>query len=425
MHKLLLITYYWPPAGGPGVQRWLQMLKYLPRLGYDVLVYVPENAFYPIEDPQLTDDIPEGIEVIKAPIREPGQVLRQFAPKRSKRMSAGILKETDTSWSEQFLLGIRGNFFIPDARIGWVKPSVKKLLPLIQERGIQTVITTGPPHSVHLTGLALKKKANIRWVADFRDPWTGIGYHSKLQLSSWAARKHERLEAEVLNTADLVLATSPSTARALQNKTAQVVSVLTNGYEEDIQATTLDTTFSIAHIGSLLSARNPTILWEVLAELKEELDGFQKDLNLVFAGKVSEEVLLTIKKMGLGDCIRDLGYLPHKDVRQLQAQSQVLLLVEIDSPETREILPGKLFEYMASYRPILAIGPEQWDARAILNETASGKCFLYKEKAALKKQIIEWYSLFKEGNLGISSKGVEAYSRENLTHELAKQLRWE
>lgn len=425
MHKLLLITYYWPPAGGPGVQRWLQMLKYLPKMGFDILVYVPENAFYPIEDPQLSDDIPDGIEVLKGPILEPGQVLRQFVPKRSKRMSAGILKEKDASWSEKFLLGIRGNFFIPDARVGWVKPSIKKLLTVIQERNIQTVITTGPPHSVHLTGLALKKKTDVRWVADFRDPWTGIGYHSKLQLSSWAARKHEQLEAEVLNTADLVLATSPSTARALQNKTTQLVSVLTNGYEEAHKAVSLDDTFSIAHIGSLLSARNPTVLWEVLAELKEEIEGFQNDLELVFAGKVSEEVFSAMTEMGLADHIKDLGYLPHKGVRKLQARSQVLLLVEIDSPETREILPGKLFEYMASQRPILAIGPEHWDARDILSETASGKCFLYNEKAALKKQIIEWYSLFKEGNLGISSKGVQAYSRENLTHELAKLLRWE
>jgi hypothetical protein len=407
------------------VQRWLQMLKYLPAMGYEVVVYVPKNAFYPIEDPDLADDIPEGIEVIEGPILEPGQVLSQFVPKRSKRMSAGILKEKEASWSEKFLLGIRGNFFIPDARIGWVKPSVKKLLPLIQERKIQTVITTGPPHSVHLTGLALKKKTNVRWVADFRDPWTGIGYHSKLQLSSWAARRHEQLEREVLNTADLVLATSPSTAQALQDKTKQTVSVLTNGYEEVLRTTSLNTRFSIAHIGSLLSARNPKVLWQVLAELKEEIPDFQRDLELVFAGKVSKEVLLTITKSGLGEQIKNLGYLPHKAVRKLQAESQVLLLLEIDSPETREILPGKLFEYLASHRPILALGPSNWDAKGILDATAAGECFLYSEKTGLKSQIMKWYADYKEGKLHVSSKGLEAYSRENLTHKLVKQLKWE
>lgn len=425
MHKLLLITYYWPPAGGPGVQRWLQMLKYLPNKGFDVLVYVPKKAFYPIEDSELAGDIPEGIEVIPGPIMEPGQVLRQFAPKRSKRMSAGILKEKEASWSEQFLLGIRGNFFIPDARVGWVKPSVKRLLPLVRERGIQTVITTGPPHSVHLIGLALKKKTNVRWVADFRDPWTGIGYHSKLHLSSWAARRHKQLEGEVLNTADHILATSPSTAMKLQNKTNQVVTVLTNGYEEGLKATSLDKRFSIAHIGSLLSARNPTILWEVLAELNEEIEGFQNDLELVFAGTLSEEVLSEITRHGLAKQIKNLGYLPHKTIRKLQAQSQLLLLVEIDSPATKEILPGKLFEYMASYRPILAIGPENWDATNIISKTATGACFLYSEKTALKNQMAKWYAAYKEGKLGVSSEGVEAYSRENLTHELAKRLRWE
>ena len=425
MHKLLLITYYWPPAGGPGVQRWLQMLKHLPEHGFEISVWVPENPFYPIEDAQLVQDIPENIEVLKSPIREPGQFLRWVAPRKTKRISAGILQEKKVGWTERVLLSIRGNLFIPDARIGWVKPSVQKLVPLIQEKNFQTVITSGPPHSLHLIGQELKKSCSIKWVADFRDPWTSIGYHKKLGLGRRASRRHQELEKKVLQSADQILVTSPGTKKEFQTLSTQPIEVLTNGYESLMKKGRLDSDFTLSHIGSLLSARNPKALWQALSELKTEDSFFAEKFRLQLAGTVSEEVIQTIRDSGLEENLLLLGYIPHAEVRQLQAQSQVLLLLEINQAYTTSILPGKLFEYMASLRPILAVGPKGWDAQAILEESQTGRFFGYDQKEAIKAQLKDWFARYQSNTLNVKGIGIEAYSRKNLSAQLASILAWE
>ncbi|MGB5668372.1 MAG: glycosyl transferase family 1, partial [Maribacter sp.] len=197
MQKILIITYYWPPAGGPGVQRWLKFVKYLPEFGIEPVVYIPENPTYPIIDDSFTLDIPKGIKIYKHPIREPYHIARIFSGKKAKRISSGIIKAKNQSVLEKIMLWVRGNFFIPDARINWVKPSVKFLTNIIEIENIDTIITTGPPHSVHLIGHGLKELLGIKWIADFRDPWTSIGYHKKLKLTKNSQRKHRELEHRV------------------------------------------------------------------------------------------------------------------------------------------------------------------------------------------------------------------------------------
>ena len=183
IQKVLIITYYWPPAGGPGVQRWLKFVKYLPQFGIEPIVYCPDNPSYPIIDKSLIDEIPEGIKVIKQPIKEPYRFAQLLSKKRSKTISSGIIPDkAKQTFTDRFLLFIRGNFFIPDARKAWVKPSVQFLSNYIKNEGISTIITTGPPHSLHLIGFQLKQKLKINWIADFRDPWTTIGYHRSLKL---------------------------------------------------------------------------------------------------------------------------------------------------------------------------------------------------------------------------------------------------
>ena len=425
MHKVLLITYYWPPAGGPGVQRWLQMLKHLPEHGFEISVWVPKNPFYPIKDSQLIQDIPDNIEVIKSPIREPGQFLRWIAPGKTKRISSGILQEKKGRWLEGLLLSIRGNLFIPDARIGWVKPSIRKLIPLVQKRNFQTVITTGPPHSLHLIGLELQKSSSIKWVADFRDPWTSIGYHDKLGLGARARRKHLGLEKKVLQSADQILVTSPGTKKEFETLSTQPIEVLTNGYESLMEKGEIDADFTLSHIGSLLSGRNPKALWEAIAELKTEIPLFAEKLKLQLAGTVSEEVIQTIRKFGLEENLVLLGYRPHSEVRQLQARSQVLLLLEINQAYTTSILPGKLFEYMASLRPILAVGPQGWDARTILEETQTGSFFGYDQKEDLKAQLKDWFARYQSNTLNVKGIGIDAFSRQHLSAQLASILAWE
>ena len=192
--KVLIVSYYWPPAGGPGVQRWLKFVKYLPEFDVQPIVYIPENPNYPLVDERLVQDVHPQAIILKHKIFEPYALASVFSKHKTKKISAGIItKNKKQSFVEKLMLWIRGNIFIPDARVFWVNPSIDYLKNYIQENKIETVITTGPPHSLHLIGLGLKKQLAINWIADFRDPWTTIGYHKELKLSKWAAKKHKEL----------------------------------------------------------------------------------------------------------------------------------------------------------------------------------------------------------------------------------------
>ena len=321
------------------------------------------------------------------------------------------------------MLWVRGNLFIPDARVFWVQPSVSFLEKYIQENEIDTIITSGPPHSLHLIGLELKQKLNITWLADFRDPWTTIGYHKSLRLSHFAAKKHKQLESQVLNSADTIIVTSKTTKAEFQVLTTKPIEVITNGFDiEKVDKQTLDTKFSLAHIGSFLSERNPQILWESLVELCHELPDFKTYLEIKLIGAVSQEVLETIAQFGLHSYLNNLGYVSHAEAVAHQRKSQVLLLIEIDSQDTKSILPGKLFEYLISERPIIAIGPMGSDFAEIITNTNTGVFFEYSEKAKLKQTIQEYYTQFLQGNLQSHAIGLQQYSRKNLTQQLVELL---
>jgi galactitol-specific phosphotransferase system IIB component len=303
MQKVLIITYYWPPAGGPGVQRWLKFMKYLRDFEVEPIVYVPENPHYHIIDKSFEAEIPSGITIVKQPIKEPYQLAGIFSKKESKTISSGIIKdEKQQGFLQKMMLWVRGNLFIPDARMLWVKPSVRFLSAYLKENTIETIITTGPPHSLHLIGKQLKENLKLNWIADFRDPWTKIGYHQKLKLTKASQQKHLRLEREVLETADHILTTSFTTKKDFSKITKKPISVITNGFDDDeVEEVVLAEKFRLSHIGSLLSERNPLELWRALQELIAEKEDFAKDLELVFAGKVSESVVSSIKEHHLGN----------------------------------------------------------------------------------------------------------------------------
>jgi len=422
--KVLIITYYWPPAGGPGVQRWLKFVKYLPDFGIEPIVYCPDNPNYPILDPSLVSDVSSDLTVLKTPINEPYKWAQLVSKSKTASLSKGLIaNQKKQSILEKLLLFIRGNFFIPDARVSWVRPSLSFLSDYITEHQIDTIITTGPPHSLHLIGLQLKQKHKIKWLADFRDPWTQIGYHKKLNLSSSAHKKHKNLETSVLQTADEIVVTSQKTKSLFLDLTTKPILVLTNGYDFEItRDNTLDSKFTVSHIGSLLEGRNPSILWEVFSDLLKKFDDFAVAFQLNLIGSVSEEVMSAICSFGLESYVCNIGYIPHKDVLEYQKKSQVLLLIEENSKETEYIIPGKLFEYMASKRPIIAIGPAASDIEKILNQTRSGTYFRYDEKEVLRTLLLEHYETYKTQQLNVDSKGLEAYSRKSLTQELAQKL---
>jgi glycosyltransferase involved in cell wall biosynthesis len=420
--KLLIITYYWPPAGGPGVQRWLKFVKYLPDFNIQPIVYIPENPTYPIIDNGLQSEVSEKAIILKKKIVEPYGFASFLGKNKTKKISSGIIpNQKKQSFVEKTLLWVRGNIFIPDARFLWVKPSVKYLKKYIEENQIDTIVTSGPPHSLHLIGLQLKKELNVKWFADFRDPWTTIGYHKALKLSSSAEKKHKALEKEVLTTADTIIVTSKTTKTEFQAITSQPIEVITNGYDlEKVSKQPLDEKFTLAHIGSFLSERNPRILWKALKELTKENPDFRRDFQLKLIGAVSQEVLDTISEFRLNDFVLNLGYISHQEAVEHQRKSQVLLLIEINSNDTKSIIPGKLFEYMVSERPIIALGPEGSDFAEIITSTNTGVFFLYDELEPLKELLLKYYNLYKEQNLKVHAVGLQQYSRKSLTEQLTK-----
>ncbi|WP_033958824.1 glycosyltransferase family 4 protein [Psychroserpens jangbogonensis] len=423
--KALIITYYWPPAGGPGVQRWLKFVKYLPEFGVEPIVYCPENPNYPIIDESLLDEISEEITILKHTIKEPYGLANLLSKKSSKQISSGVIpKQMKQTFIQKLLLYIRGNFFIPDARKNWIKPSVSFLSEYISKHQIDTIITTGPPHSLHLIGLQLKQKLDIKWYADFRDPWTTIGYHKQLKLSKSSAKKHREFESQVLQTADQIIVTSENTKKEFAAKTKQPITVITNGYDaHHIERPEKDSKFTIAHIGSLLSERNPKQLWEALSELVKENQSFSDAFQLQLIGVVSDDIMETINQFGLANNVKALGYVSHENAIKAQMSSRLLLLVEIDSEDTKVIIPGKLFEYMVSETPIIAVGPKDSDVEVILKSTNTGQYFYYDQKQIIKSQILSYFEAYKANSLTVNAIGLQQYSRKALTKSLADLLK--
>ncbi|TMM57024.1 glycosyltransferase family 4 protein [Maribacter algarum] len=423
MRKVLVITYYWPPAGGPGVQRWLKFVKYLRDFGVEPVVYIPENPNYPIIDDTFEDEIPEDITIYKHRIFEPYRIASIFSKKKTKRISSGIIQTKNQSILEKIMLWVRGNFFIPDARKYWVRPSVKFLYDVLEKDQIDTVITTGPPHSVHLIGYHLKEFKKIKWIADFRDPWTSIGYHKKLKLTSMAQNRHKELEQLVLTKANKIVVTSETTRKEFQAITRQPIEVITNGFDSIVtRKVVLDEKFTISHIGSMLTGRNPKNLWKVIAELIAENSAFKESVRLQFLGVLSDDVLQTLKKSGLENYVDVLGYVSHEEAIQHQQKSQVLLLVEIDSEETKGIIPGKLFEYMAAERPVLGVGPIGWEVAHMVAFTKTGAIFEYSAHFQLKNVLLNWFEQYQTKQLRVSSVSTNQYSRRELTRKLAEYI---
>jgi glycosyltransferase involved in cell wall biosynthesis len=427
MKKVLVITYYWPPGGGAGVQRWLKFVKYLRDFGWEPVVYTPENGEMPVEDHSLMKDVPQGLTVIRKPIWEPYSIYKKFiGQKKEQKINAGFLSESSKpKLSEKVSVWIRGNLFIPDARRFWIKPSVNFLSSYLQQHPVDAIISTGPPHSMHLIAMRLERKLNIPWIADFRDPWTNIDFYEDLMLSGWADKKHHRLEKEVLTKASCILTIGETMKQEFVQMGAKNVEVITNGYdEEDLFAGEVkrDKKFSIAHIGSLVKSRNPEVLWKALSKLVKEDAAFASDLELKLVGKVDFHVIKSIEDHGLKQFLNKIDYLPHNDIIRVQQESQLLLLLINNTKNAKGILTGKFFEYLSAKRPILCIGPGDGDAAHILSETNAGKISGFDDEDTLKHNLRGFYSAYTKNELVCESRLIEKYSRRELTHRLAELL---
>lgn len=428
MKKILIITYYWPPSGGGGVQRWLKMTKYLPELGWQPIIYTPQNPDPSVLDESLISEIHPDIIEIKTRIWEPYNIYRKISGKKKEtRFKAGFVSEASSgSWKNKLAVFLRGNLLIPDPRKFWIKPSVKYLSKYLKKNPVDLIVSTGPPHSMHLIALKLKKKIDVKWIADFRDPWTNIDFYSKLRLTTWADKKHRKLEKSVIQSADYVVTVSPHCAKDLSKVPGKKVKVINNGFDpQDFEAlhASLDKEFSITHFGAFNKDRNPAGLWKVLGSICEENKDFKDKLQIRLIGQTDESVLLDIKKNGLEGNLILIDHLPHKKGLEQLAKSQVLLLPINDAPNAKGILPGKMYEYIALKRPVLAIGPGGADFIHIINETNSGVAIDFNDLKGMKDTLFKYFELYKADQLYIRSSSYEKYSRKNLAAEFINLIK--
>ena len=412
--KVLIITYYWPPAGGSGVQRWLKFVKYLQGFNIQPIVYTISNPRYPTIDDSLLNEIPENIEVLKHPIWEPTDLLFW---KRELQQEGGISNASKNS----FLSFIRGNFFIPDPKLFWIKPSVKYLQSYLNKNDVDVIISTGPPHSMHLIAEKLHQKNDVKWLADFRDPWSDIYYNKDFKELSFVKNRNKKLEKSVLKKADCVLTVSNALKKEF-SKYANRVEVVTNGFDDDFlepSKVLLDKKFTISYIGLLPKQSNPENLFRVLQVLCSQHKDFEKDLQLNFIGDISDVVKTAVCNNKLKENTRFIDYVDHTKAIEYQQKAQVLLLLIPNVKKCKGILTGKLFEYLSAKRPILAIGPEDGDLADVIEDTNAGVIVDFDNDDKLSSEILKLYHQYKKGNLEVDSKNTNKYHRKELTKKVA------
>jgi len=429
--RVLILTYYWPPSGGSGVQRWLKFVKYLKRKGWDPVVYTVENGEYPVLDPSLEKEVPAGVTVIRKRIWEPYRAYKLLTggKKQEGITIATVQEQAKASLGGRLSRYIRANWMIPDPRVFWVRPSVRFLRNWLRENPVDCIITSGPPHSLHLIGLQLKRQTGLPWIADFRDPWRTNYFLLQLGMSKGTWKKQIALERQVVEAADRVVVVTRTMKSELEAWMRQEplqkqtpVELITNGYDtEDFameRPVDPDAKFSIVFTGTFVNSQNPEILWRQLQQLLQQEPGLGADLEIRLVGEIGDVVRRSLTEHGLLGHTVFQPYLPHPEIVRVQRGARVLLLSVNNTPTAKLILTGKLFEYLASGRPILCFCPEGGDAGVIVEECGAGYVFHYGEEEKLGAALRELYRQFREGRLPGRTGGFEQYSREKLTERL-------
>jgi len=426
--KVLIITYYWPPAGGIGVLRCLKLAKYLRDFGWEPVIYTTKDADFPYFDKDNLRDVPENIEIIKRPIVEPFSIFKKLTGRGKEMPLNNIVHVRDKqSLIDKLGIWVRGNFFVPDARFLWIKPSVRFLKKYVRENKIDAILTDGPPHTNTAIGLKLAQSVGIPWLADFQDPWTQVDYYKLFKIGKRANRKHHRLEQAVFKQANKITIASPTWGQELESIGARDTSVWYYGYDEDDfkQLTqSPDALFTICHAGLLGFDRNPQKLLLVLSELCDEIDEFRNNLSLKMMGQIDFEVLEQMELLGLKGNLNDLGTVNRKTVIEEINNSWILLLPINKAENAKGRIPGKLYEYLRVLRPILCLGPHDGDVADIIKESNAGVNFEYEEKEELKKWITQMYTKFTAGAFKEENnlESIEKYSNLNQTKRIVNIL---
>jgi len=427
MKKVLIITYYWPPAGGVSVLRSLKIAKYLNRLEWEPIIYTAKDAQYPYFDNSNIIDIPEGITIIRRPIFEPFNIFKRITGRGKDDTLNNILHVRDKKLGMLDKLGIwiRGNFFIPDARSLWIKPSTRFLIKYLKKNPVDAIFTDGPPHTNTVIALNIKKVLNIPWLADFQDPWTQVDYYKLFKISNWAHKKHVKLEQEVFKYADKITTVSNSWKSDLENIGARNVGVIYWGFDEsdfkNIQPTS-DGYFNMVHTGLLGFDRCPDTLFKVLLELINENPQFDKTFRLRLSGQVDFSVKESIRNNNLSNHLIDLGVVSRIKALSENLNSQIQLLPLNKADNVKGRIPGKLFEYMRAGKPILCLGPADSDVKLILKNTERGECIDYNDKEIIRSFILDVFNKFKNNQSLQVSSDISNYSIEAQTHKITEFL---
>ncbi len=430
MKRVLIISYYWPPTGGSGVQRWVKFAKYLPAEGWQPVVYTPENPEQLAVDETLASEIPAEAEIIKTRIFEPYSFYKKLlkgSGHSKEAVEVNPVNAQNKSFIQKAAMWVRGNFFRPDPRCLWIRPSVKFLKKYLEEHPVDLIVSTGPPQSMHIIGMKLARETGLPWIADFRDPWTKIFYFKHLAMTPATERWHERMEKKVLDEAARVVAVSPLVQQEFQAMTSTPVELITNGFDEcDFEGACSEAfggpnkDFTITHTGLFAADGNPTTLWEVLAEKCAEDSAFARALKIKLIGKTDVQILEAIRSAGLENNLENLGYQPHNKAIEEQREASVLILPLRKEPEYKAVLPGKLFEYLASCRPVLGIGQPDGAMAMILDQTKTGKVLDWNEKKELARFIDNCWEKHLQDALKTHGADISRFTRRNLTRRMAQ-----
>ena len=423
MKRVLVIAYYWPPSGGSGVQRWVKFVKYLTGYGWEPVVFAPEGADYPSLDPSFEAEVPPSVEVLRGSIWEPYAAYRKLTGAKSTQVTE--ISSGPKTWKQRLSLWIRANIFVPDPRVGWVKPSVKQLRKYLEEKPVDVIVTTGPPHSVHLIGQQLHRETGIPWIPDFRDPWSRMYYLKYLPMTGRTWRKLRHQEQTVLDECSTVLTCTQLVQEEFAAQTRTPVACITNGYDEEdfaAPAPAADSHFNLTHTGLFAADGNPLQLWKVLGEMAAGSPSFREALRLRLVGKVDREVLEAIQEQGLEANVVAIGYCDHATAVHEQRAASLLLLPLRNDAQYRPILPGKLFEYLAARRPVLGIGQEDGAMARVLRETAAGTTIDWEDAPALRSFLEAAWQAHCAGGIPPTEGDIGPYSRRATARALAQLL---
>lgn len=422
--KVLIITYYWPPSGAIGVHRCLKFAKYLKKMGWEPIIYTAKNAQYPYLDNSNFKHIPDDITVLKGKIIEPFNLFKIISGRKKDAVLTNPVQVRDKKqkFIDKLSIWIRGNFFIPDARSLWISPSVKYLTKYLKENPVDAIISNGPPHTNTVIAYKLSEKLNIPWLADYQDPWTQIDYHNEFMLTKFAQRKHEKMEQKAFKIAKKTTIASPSWKKDLESIGAKNVDVIFWGYDEDdfkgFKANKKGD-FVISHAGLFGHDRNPVKLFKALKDIKEENELFAKKFKLKLAGPIDYSVKQAIEDANLIENTTFLGSIPRNDALQLTLDSSLLLLPLNKADNAMGRIPGKLFEQMRTYNPILCFGPKGSDVENIITETKTGESFLYSDYEGIKNYIEIVFNDFLNGNPKKDKPNILDYSVEKQVSKLS------